>query len=120
YDGAGWAVIIGNNYINGLGVTGYVNMAHEVGSVAIAVDAYQVEQLAATVEIFCERTSRAFESWQLKVHAAITQGYQAKLQSYEQELAQAKAAAGVVISGKNPGFNAHIIGNELRRQCLTL
>ena len=56
----------------------------------------------------------------VQTHAAITQGYQSKLQAYNDALAQAKAAAGVVIAGHNPVFNAEIIARELRRQCLTL
>jgi hypothetical protein len=112
--------LIGSNWIDALGGTTYVTMAGEIGSVAIAYDGYDVELMAATVEIFCERTELAFAAWQLKVHAAITEGYQAKQQAYEQALAQAKAAAGVVISGRNPAFNDRLVTSELRKQCLTL
>jgi hypothetical protein len=122
YANARWGILIGNNWmevVNGP-VFLYVNMAGEVGSVPFAYDAYQVETMAATVEIFCERTERAFAAWQLKVHAAITQAYQAKMQAYTDALAQARAAAGTVIAGHNPDFNQKLVANELRRQCLTL
>lgn len=118
---ARWGVLIGNNWMNVVASPLlYMDMSGEVGSVAFAYEAYQIENLAATIEIFCERTERAFASWQLKVHAAITQAYQAKLQAYQQALAQARAAAGTVIAGRNPSFNQRIISNELRKQCLTL
>jgi hypothetical protein len=120
YDGASFRFLLGSNYIDALGDTWYVAMAEEVGSVAIAFDAYKVEALAVTVEIFCVRTDRAYAQWQLKTHAAILQGYQAQLQNYQTALAQAKAAAGVVIAGRNPMFNDAIVKMELRRQCLTL
>jgi hypothetical protein len=113
-DGENWRVLIGNNWIDARGGVGYVDMAGEIGSVAFAYEAYQIELLAATVEIFCERTERAYTMWQLKAHAAITQGYQAKLQAYEQALAQARAAAGTVIAGRNPAFNTQLVANELR------
>ena len=118
---ARWGVLIGNNWMNVVASPLlYMDMSGEIGSVAFAYEAYQIENLAATIEIFCERTERAFAAWQLKVHAAITQAYQAKLQAYQQSLAQARAAAGTVIAGRNPNFNQRIISNELRRQCLTL
>jgi hypothetical protein len=120
YDKRIWKVLIGNNWINAITTVGYFNMSGEIGTVAVAFDAYQVEVLAATVEIFCERTARAFAAWQLKVHSAITQGYEAKLQAYEDALAQAMAAAGVVIAGRNPAFNARLVASELRKSCITL
>jgi len=59
-------------------------------------------------------------AWRLKTHSAIMQAYEAKLEAYNQALAQALAAAGTVIPGHNPLFNKQLIANELRRQCLTL
>lgn len=119
-DGRHWSFLIGSNGIDAFSPTGYVDMSDETGSVPLAYEAYQVEVLSATVEVFCERTERAMEAWQIKMHAAILQAYMAKKQAYDQALAQAKAAAGVVIAGRNPGFNARLIADELRKQCLTL
>lgn len=119
-EGLRWQFLIGSNWIDAFSGTGYVDMSGEVGSVPLAYEAYQVEVLAATVEVFCERTERAMEAWQIKMHAAILQAYQAKKQAYDQALAQAKAAAGVVIAGRNPAFNSRLIADELRKQCLTL
>lgn len=113
-------MVVGSNLLDLFVTQGYIDMASEVGSVPISYTAYKVELLAANIEIFCERTDRAVIGWRLKTHAAITQGYQAKQRAYEQALAQANAAAGVVISGRNPIFNQQIIASELRKQCLTL
>ncbi|HEY7577120.1 MAG TPA: hypothetical protein VH855_05950 [Acetobacteraceae bacterium] len=121
YDGAFWGLTIGTNYIDGLDPNaGHLDMAGEVGSVGFGYIAYKMEGIAGSLEVFCERTDTAFHAWQLKAHAGITQGYQAKQQQYEQALAQAKAAAGTVIAGKNPAFNLRLINAELRRQCLAL
>jgi hypothetical protein len=113
-------LVVGSNALDLTVTEGHIDMASEVGSVPISYTAYKIELLAINIEIFCELTDRAVIAWRLKTHAAITQGYQAKRQAYEQALAQAKAAAGVVISGRNPMFNAQIIASELRKQCLTL
>lgn len=120
YDDHSWRVLIGNNWIDAFSTIGYVDMAAEVGSVAFAYDAKQVRSIAATVEIFCERTSRALNTWQLKTHAALTQGYLAKQQQYESKLAEAAARSGVVISGRNPLWNQRLVTTELRKQGLTV
>lgn len=120
YDKASWRVLVGANWMDCMGSQGYFSMAGETGSVALAYDAYMVRGLAATIEVFCARTSRAMADWRLKTHAAITQGYLAKLQAYEQALAEAAVAAGTEISGRNPVWNQRLLTTELRKQCLTL
>jgi hypothetical protein len=117
---AWWQVQIGTKHLNVFTDPPVLDMAGEVGSVGFAYYASEVEALSANIEIYCERTAAAFSTWQLKTHASITQGYQAKQQQYEQALAQAKAAAGTVIAGRNPDFNTRLVAGELRRQCLTL
>ncbi|MBO0901167.1 hypothetical protein J1G43_14470 [Cellulomonas sp. zg-ZUI22] len=120
YDDHVWRVMVGSNWIDAFSATGYVDMASEVGSVAYAYHARQVRSMAATVEIFCQRTARATKAWQLKTHAALTQGYLAKLQQYESRLAEAEAQAGVVIAGRNPLWNQRLVATELRKQALTV
>jgi hypothetical protein len=119
---AWWSLLIGWNRIQVISPTPpvIVDMSAEEGSVAFGYDVHQVATLAADIEIFCERTETAFKAWQLKTHATITQAYVAKVQAYEESLAQAQSAAGVQIAGQNPDFNQRIIAGELRRQCLTL
>jgi hypothetical protein len=121
FTNARWGVLIGSNWMEVVsGARSYLDMSGEVGSAAFAYETGEVEALAATIEIFCERTDRAIEDWQQKVHAAIMQAYQAKLQAYEDALAEARTAVGTVIAGRNPDFNQRLVSNELRRQCLTL
>lgn len=120
YSGAAWYLLIGNNALNVFADATYVDMAGEVGAVSVATYGWKLRDFAATVEIFCERTARAMTAWQLKTHAALTQGYLAKQQAYQSQLDEAAAAAGVVISGRNPMWNSRIVTTELRKQCLTL
>jgi hypothetical protein len=117
---AQWRVFVGSAVFDAITADQYRDMAGEINSVGFAYDAHNVNVLSLSIEIFCERTERAFGAWQLKVHAAITQAYLAKKQAYEQALAQAQAAAGTVIAGRNPEFNQRLVANELRKQCLTL
>jgi hypothetical protein len=120
YNDSWWTVLIGSNFINAEGTVGYVDMSGEIGSVSIAYQAKQIDEIAATIEIFCERTDRAMTVWKLKTHAAILQGYLAKKQAYETALAELAAQAGTVITGQNPLANARTVTGELRKQALAL
>lgn len=116
-----WGVLIGNQRQEVFTAPQtYLTMAGELGSLPIAYDAHGVEELAATIEVFCTRTDTAWKAWQLKVHAAITQAYVAKVQAYEQALSEARAAATDQVAGQNPEFNARVVAMELRRQVLAL
>lgn len=117
---AKWKALVGTNWFDLRGNDDYADMAGEVGSVSIAHRAYQVRGLVLTIEIFCERTDRAYEAWQLKTHATITLAHLAKQQAYEQALTRAQAEAGIAISGRNPIFNAKLVAGELREQCIAL
>ena len=119
-DGLFWRVLVGSTWYDALTGDQYRDMAGEIDAMGVAYDARQISVMSMSIEIFCERTPSAFEAWQLKTHAAITQAYQAKVQAYEQALAQARAAAQAVIAGRNPEFNKRLVALELRRQCLTL
>ncbi|MFM0389281.1 hypothetical protein [Paraburkholderia dipogonis] len=113
-------VIVGASNFDAFLPQGYTDLTGETGSVAFGYFAYKVELLAGSVEIYCQRTDRGLQVWKLKTHAAILQGYEAKLQAYQQALAEASAATGVQIAGRNPIFNATLVALELRKQCLTL
>ena len=120
FPGGFWLLNIGSHNVDVLNDNLYVTMADEVGSVAVSFETGKMEEISANIEIFCNRTERAVTAWQLKTHATITQAYLAKQQAYEQALAQARAAAGTVIAGRNPDFNQRLVANELRRQCVTM
>lgn len=115
-----WRLFVGSAWYDAMTGQQYVDLAGEINSIGFAYDAHGINVLSASIEIFCERTARAVTTWQLKTHAAITQAFQAKMQIYDQALAQARAEAETVIAGRNPAFNQRLMSSELRRQCLTL
>jgi len=120
YDGANWRVLIGSVWADALGSQVYFDMAGETGTLPLAFDMIQVETYAMTVEVFCQRTARALDAWRLKTHATILQAFVTKQAAYRQALAEAQAQAAGAAFGRNPGLNAQLINNELRKQCLTL
>ena len=75
---------------------------------------------ATNVEVFCERTDRAFELWQIQTFEKIVSSYQAAKAAYEDKVKAAEVARGIIIEGRNPGQNQHIIRNELKKQSITL
>ncbi|MGW1273425.1 hypothetical protein, partial [Streptomyces sp. NPDC002491] len=96
------------------------DMAQETEVVPVSYYSRNIVAFALGVELYCERTERGLHVWQLKTHAKLTQGYLTKLKEYEQAVAEARAAAGVVIPGGNPGLNRKVVVTELRKQCLML
>lgn len=88
--------------------------------VPISIVTHDVRAYAANVEVLCERTSRAFEVWQIQTFEKIVAAYEAARTAYEDKLKAAEVARGVVIEGRNPGINVQIIRNELKKQSLTL
>ena len=97
------------------------DMSGESTSLAVAAVSSKLAAVALTFYLFCTRlTEQAYEQWQLKTHAAIMQAYIAKQTAYERALAEAQAAAGAQIQGRNPLHNRRIIETELRRQTLAM
>ncbi|MDR5796472.1 hypothetical protein QCE49_24100 [Caballeronia sp. LZ008] len=97
-----------------------VDMQERTGSVAVSFEGKKVFAYAVNLEILCQRTDRAMQVWQQKMHAAITQAYIARMADYERALAAAKATEGVTISGRNPSFNADFIASELKKTCISI
>ncbi|MFD4502964.1 hypothetical protein [Streptomyces sp. NPDC058457] len=94
-------------------------LAGEEGSLAVGLFASKVNAVTATLEILAERTDRAWAQWQEKAYAAIQQAYLTRKSEYEQALAEAAAAGGVTVTGRNPAANRATILAELRKACVT-
>lgn len=97
-----------------------LNMNERQGAIAVSFEGQKVRAYAVNLEVLCQRTERATQVWQQKMHAAITAAYIVKRSEYERTLAAARAASGVTISGRNPGFNAQIISGELKKSCISM
>ena len=88
--------------------------------VPVSIVTNDVRAFATNVEVFCERTDRAFELWQIQTFEKIVSSYQAAKAAYEDKVKAAEVARGIIIEGRNPGQNQHIIRNELKKQSITL
>jgi hypothetical protein len=116
WDGWHFEVIVGTDPISSSGTS----LANEDGVVPVSVITARIAAYVVNVEIFCQRTQRAFENWQIQTFEKIVNAYNAALAIYEDKLKAAEVARGVVIEGRNPGINEEIIRNELKKQSITL
>lgn len=116
WDGWHFEVIVGTDAISSSGTS----LANEDGVVPVSVITARIAAYIVNVEIFCQRTQRAFENWQIQTFEKIVNAYNAALAIYEDKLKAAEVARGVVIEGRNPGINEEIMRNELKKQSITL
>jgi hypothetical protein len=98
----------------------YSTMTNDVGSIPLAVNTFQVADLALAVRVVCRRTCHALDKWRAETHAALVQAYQTKLAEYEEKLQALAAEAGVQIAGTHPEANLRTIGGELKKACISL
>ncbi|MDT0346405.1 hypothetical protein [Streptomyces litchfieldiae] len=92
----------------------------ETGAVPFAVNTLDVSTGAVTVEVVCQRTARAMQQWRLDTHAALRDAHRARQAEYEEALARAQAAAGLVVPGRPPAFNLELMKDELKKACVTI
>jgi hypothetical protein len=108
------------------GPEGYLNssftMSGETGEVPVTMCSFtSVLQFNFAVAINCQRTDKALEQWQLKTHAAISQGYQRQLAEYEDKLARfTTAMRAQMAAAANYGHNPSIEEEELKKAFLYL
>jgi hypothetical protein len=95
-------------------------MQGEIGPVPVTLEASETEAYTAAIELTCQRTDRAFHSWQEKVHAAIMQDYQRLQDAYQKAVSDAANSPGGAIQGQNPAINQILTQNELKKGCITL
>jgi len=95
-------------------------LSDEQDSIPFALDTFHVSQIAAAVEVKCQRTDRAMMKWRLDTHAKLTQAYKARLSEYEEKLAALQMQAGVAIQGKNPALNMELMRDELKKNCVSI
>ena len=90
------------------------------GPVPLSVGAYDVVAFAVNIHAICFRTPARYEKWQLETFDKIYAAYLALEKEYQQKVAQAKAAVGIMIEGRNPAANRVIERNELKKLCITM
>lgn len=96
-------VVVGTRsyrFVNG--EDGYVwitGMADESGAIPCMFNSFGASQVAITFEIKCQRTERAMVQWALDTHGKLMDAYNARLQEYNEQLAQLQLNAGLAIQG---------------------
>lgn len=96
------------------------NLSDEDMVVPIAIEAYNVAAYAVVIEVYCERTARHYEDWQIKTFEKIMAAYQSAMAQYEDKLRAAEARQGVIITGQNPAINREIERTEMKKHCITM
>ncbi len=110
-----------HRFSSGLGISAWtVALNGETDSIPFALDTWKYSQIAAAVEVKCQRTERAMLKWRMDTHAKLTQAYKARLSEYEEKLAALEVQAGVAIQGKNPALNMGLMNDELKKHCITI
>jgi hypothetical protein len=92
----------------------------ERGAVPFGLNTLRISDIAAAVEVKCQRTTRAMNAWAADTHAKITNAYRARLAEYEEQLAALEIQAGVEIEGQNPAANLELMRDELKKHCLSV
>ncbi len=75
---------------------------------------------AMNLELLCQRTDRALESWQLKTFTALRQAYEQRRAIWEEQQRAAEIAAGISVPGRNPVINRQLEHAEVRRAVISL
>lgn len=70
------------------------------GEISWGVNSYHAKNFVITVDIKCQRSDRAMKVWRHDTHQKLMTAYEAKMQEYEDKLAQLKLQAGVIIEGR--------------------
>lgn len=92
----------------------------EQGAVPFALNTWRLSDVAVAIEVKCQRTTHAMRRWAADTHAKLTNAYRARLAEYEEKIAALELQAGVVIEGRNPAANLEIIGDELKKHCVSI
>ena len=92
----------------------------ERDSIPFGLNTLEVADIAATVEVKCQRTDRAMMKWKQETHAKLTIAYKARLAEYEEKVANLQMQAGVTIQGKNPMLNLQLMKDELKKNCISI
>ena len=96
------------------------SLDNERDSVPFALNTYRVSDIAAAIEVKCQRTERAMDKWRHDTHAKLTLAYRARLAEYEEKLTALKAEAGIQIQGQSPAANLELMKDELKKACISI
>jgi hypothetical protein len=119
---------IGENYFFSFGISSinFLNhsftMNNETGDLPVTVRSFpNIYQLNYAIGINCKRTDKAYEKWQLKTFATLTEGYRRQQSEYEDKLAQRQAIVRTqMMLAQNYARNPSVERTELKRSFIHL
>jgi hypothetical protein len=85
---------------------------------ALALHYNHILNFSAAIDVFCELTPTGHAAWQNKVYEAIMNGFQRKLDEYDEKMAgfnNRKTRLGNTVYGNSPDYNKTCCNDELRR-----
>lgn len=92
----------------------------ETDTIPVAIGSWKYSQVAAAIEVKCQRTERAMVKWRLETHARLTTAYKARLSEYQEQLKALEVQAGVAVRGRNPFLNLELMNDELKKHCISI
>ena len=114
-----------SGFSSGLVTLGTSSPRGESG-IAVAYSLYNYARLrgldtgAVHITVLCQRTTEAWQAWQLETFQKYYEGNQRQWAAYREEQLTRAATSGVRITGRNPQENRIIERNELKRWSIEL
>ena len=87
------------------------NMNSEAGNVPLWVKTFRASQAVVGIEVKCIRTDRALDQWRVDTWGKLRTAHQARLQEYNEALAQLQLNSNVNITGKYVLSNRPLISS---------
>lgn len=96
-----------------------VQLSNEDEILPIAISLRFTGVFSATIEVECQRTTKALIEWKISTYSSIMNRYAVLMEEYEEAISGEDNFGGVDIQGKNPIENKNAIASELKRQAIT-
>ncbi|KAI9666780.1 MAG: hypothetical protein M1831_001556 [Alyxoria varia] len=109
-----------HRFVNGSDFVFKSGLNDEFGSIPVTMKTFYVKTATVGIEVKAVRTARALQQWQLDTFARLKNAHSARMQDYNDALAQAQLNSNIGISGTNPESNLITMRNEIKKDCIEI
>ncbi|HKU74726.1 MAG TPA: hypothetical protein VJR02_12515 [Pyrinomonadaceae bacterium] len=95
-------------------------MHNEDGIIPLAVFGYRIASFSVTIEVLCERSREAYETWQIETYNAILSAYNEKKSQFDSEMTRLEATGQIQFGSRPPEINRDIERTELKRASISM